>query len=85
MLARMNVNSIRRILLEEWDPLGVGSNPKLSDEYDSYIPAIFHMLQSNCTFNQVFVHLKEIENNLGVRTPNENTESAATQLLALSV
>lgn len=25
---------IREILLEQWDPLSVGDNPSLSDEYD---------------------------------------------------
>ena len=28
---------IRRILMEEWDPLGVDGVPEATDEYDSYL------------------------------------------------
>jgi hypothetical protein len=28
------IDQVRRILLEVWDPLGVGGMPGLSDEYD---------------------------------------------------
>jgi hypothetical protein len=28
---------IRQVFLEDWDPLHVGENPNLSDEYDAYI------------------------------------------------
>ncbi len=28
---------IRNILLNDWDPLNIGENPNISDEYDNYI------------------------------------------------
>jgi hypothetical protein len=34
----MDAKEIRAILLGLWDPLSIGDNPHLSDEYDAYIP-----------------------------------------------
>jgi hypothetical protein len=31
---------VRNILLKDWDPLIVGDNPHIADEYDDLIPGI---------------------------------------------
>ena len=36
--------SIREVLLREWDPIGVADIPEAQDEYDGYISQIFGML-----------------------------------------
>jgi hypothetical protein len=43
MVRNLTPDDIRTVLLRDWDPLGVGNNPKLSDEYDSCIPVIYRM------------------------------------------
>lgn len=53
--------NIRTILLKDWDPLIVGDNPYLADEYDGYIPEIIHMLANHCTVKQLEEHLAWIE------------------------
>lgn len=51
---------IRRILLEDWDPLGLrGVAP--SDEYDSYISGVYRLLASGASCEQVAEHLAELE------------------------
>ncbi len=45
---------IRTILLNDWDPLGVGENSNLSDEYDNYIPGILLLLDAHCTEDAVY-------------------------------
>ena len=37
-------DSIRQILFHDWDPIGVNSNPKLQDEYDSCIAPVYRIL-----------------------------------------
>ena len=37
---------IRAALLENWDPLCIGDNPNLHDEYDSFIPGILSLLSN---------------------------------------
>ena len=35
---------IRRVFLEEWDPIGVADEPLAQDEYDGYLGSIYDML-----------------------------------------
>ncbi|MDE8763083.1 MULTISPECIES: hypothetical protein [Rhizobium] len=35
---------IRKILLTEWDPIGVSDIPEAQDEYDAYADTVFGML-----------------------------------------
>src|SRR6266849_10748931 len=37
-------DSIRQVLFRDWDPIGVNDNPKLADEYDSYLAPVYRIL-----------------------------------------
>lgn len=74
-------NIIREILLKDWDPIGVGDNPKLSDEYDEYLGAIVQMIANGITFNALSEHLIGIENELGIRLPDAQRDAAVNALL----
>jgi hypothetical protein len=39
------IEEIRSILISLWDPLAIGENPKLRDEYDSFIGSILKLQQ----------------------------------------
>jgi hypothetical protein len=77
----MNVDGIRRILLEEWDPLGVGDNPNLADEYDSYIPEIAQLVSSGSSSDRVAQYLRQIESDLGVAHDDDSSLRTAQRLL----
>lgn len=53
--------SIRHVLLHEWDPIGVGDEPNAYDEYDSYIEGICNLLVSNVPPDEIEKHLSSIE------------------------
>ena len=48
---------IRNILLKEWDPVNIGDNPNISDEYDNYI---HRFIEFNCSPLLSIDLLKEI-------------------------
>ncbi|MGH6811918.1 MAG: hypothetical protein ACREDM_06060 [Methylocella sp.] len=74
--------SVRTVLLREWDPLIVGDNPHLSDEYDDYIPAIVRLLESHCTAEQLERHLTWIEmHDMGLPQLSGGISQAAKKLL----
>jgi hypothetical protein len=52
---------IRTILLKDWDPLGVGENPNLANEYDDYIPGILRLLDAHGAEAQLERYLRDIE------------------------
>lgn len=81
----MNTDAIRKILLQDWDPLGVGDNPSLADEYDDFIPAICEILNSKCTRDQLVTFLLDIEEKLmgGIFVPEVAKKSAEAGALKL--
>jgi hypothetical protein len=74
------VQNIRTILLEDWDPLGVGDNPPLSDEYDAYIAGILRLLDTHCTVDQLERYLLDIEVKWEL-TPDNAASQAARKIL----
>jgi hypothetical protein len=85
--ARTIQESIRDVLLRDWDPIGINDVPEAQDEYDSYIGGVYRLLASHCSADQIVDHLAAIESQameLGV--PNrEHLTHVANQLLALDV
>ncbi|MGC2350963.1 MAG: hypothetical protein WA553_14120, partial [Methylocella sp.] len=63
-----------------WDPLGVGGNPHLSDEYDAYIPGILRLLDNHCPADQLERYLLDIEEKWEL-TPDNAASRAARKIL----
>jgi hypothetical protein len=80
----MKFNDARTILMNEWDPLDVGDNPHLSDEYDAYIPRVLQMIAEGSIAEDIARYLKKIEEDeLGLigDSPDDRRMSAALSLL----
>ncbi len=56
------VLEIRSVLINDWDPIGIGDNPNLGDEYDGYIGSIMKILMQRLPNEEIVVFLKKIEN-----------------------
>ena len=41
-------NNIRKILFQDWDPIGVSHIPEAQDEYDSYVGGVYSRLIRTC-------------------------------------
>jgi len=52
---------IRRILMTEWDPIGVDGIPEAADEYDSYIGGLYELLGQGASEISLHAHLLGIE------------------------
>jgi hypothetical protein len=72
---------IERILLREWDPIGVDGIPEAADEYDSYAFALYVMLQSPTrpSIHEIEAYLGEAQTErMGLKlTPDRNHRAAA--------
>jgi hypothetical protein len=62
-----------------WDPIGISEIPEARDEYYSYLPQIFAMLQANKPAIEIAVHLKWIATErMGLTDrPEKNLEVAS--------
>lgn len=60
-LYKTSVNVIREVLLQYWDPLNIGDNPNLADEYDALIPQILQSLRAGSTEDALMLVLARSE------------------------
>ena len=65
------ISSVRFILVHDWDPIGIGDNPNLADEYDNYIGSIITLLRQNTPVETLASFLEKIEKTkMGTRDVN---------------
>ena len=82
--ARRYQESIRAILLKEWDPVGVADVPQAQDEYDSYVGQIYAMLIRHEARHALVDHLWQVETvHMGLAGNRRHTEAIADRLLRL--
>lgn len=85
--ARKIQESIRLVLLRDWDPIGVQDVTEAQDEYDSYVGGVYRLLASGATAQEIAEHLLRIEMfHMGLSTSNSASLLAvAEKLRALQV
>lgn len=75
---------IRRILLDEWDPIGIRNYPEAADEYDAYTGFIREQLNSRVPLQTLIDHLWQIETaHIGLNGDRKHTEQIAKRLMEL--
>jgi hypothetical protein len=78
---KADVDAIRRILMSEWDPIGCGVP---EDEYDSYIPVIYRLMQSRAGVEGLADHLERLETeSMALRGDPARNRRVAQMLLDL--
>ena len=82
--ARVYHEAIKRVLLEEWDPIGVKGIPEANDEYDAYVPTIYKMLISRQSRTEIFDYLWWLATqHMGLTGDRQATEKFADRLLEI--
>src|SRR5512141_2039927 len=82
--ARLFHEIIRRALLKEWDPIGVGDIAEAQDEYDAYVSAIYTMLISRKPRHEILEYLWWLETaHMGLRGDRPATEKFADRLMQI--
>jgi hypothetical protein len=79
--------AIGRILLHDWDPIEVRSEPLAQSEYDSYAGGVYRLLASMASEQEIADHLRKIQvEEMGLSFPEVSTLLAvARKLKALDV
>jgi hypothetical protein len=80
------MDSIRKILFEDWDPIGVNTNQNLRDEYDSYIAPVYRLLSNGASAAEIGDYLLKLEHDLGMpATSKDHLPYVVRKLQALNV
>ena len=76
--------SIRRILLHEWDPIGVSRVEEAQDEYDAYVGEIYRMLITRKSEKEISDYLWWLETeHMGLTGDRQKTEYYAKKFKKL--
>lgn len=80
-------DSIRRVLMRDWDPIGISEEFEIRDEYDAYISPVYRILVGTRSVADLVECLGRIEREeLGItRTKTELLTKVASKLLDLEV
>ena len=81
---RLLYKLVHHVLIDEWDPIGVGRMRQGQAEYDSYIPGIIHLLDSGADKVKLADHLHELVTvNMGLRRDRWRSTLVAARLLEI--
>lgn len=75
---------LKRILLAEWDPIGVSQLAEAQDEYDSYVPEVARLLSRHAGAREIFEYLWQLETqHMGLLGDRQKTQRIAERLASL--
>jgi len=81
--AREIQNSIREVLIRDWDPIHVEDIP---DEYDAYVGGVYHLLARGASEFAIATYLASVEReSMGCSTSAEALLPVARRLRQLDV
>ena len=76
--------AISKVLMRDWDPIGVADIPEAADEYDSYVSQVHGLLIRREPLYKMVDFLWWVETeHMGLRGNRRRTEHVADQLLRL--
>jgi hypothetical protein len=80
----MTRDEVRSILLRVWDPLCIGGNPNLSDEYDEFLPEVLRLLDAGESVATIVAYLVSVQNCLEISPRPEEAMKVAARLSGIS-
>ena len=73
---------VRKLLMERWDPIGVGDMPEAADEYDSYVGTVGRMLREGATPEELSAYLTQVRTEtMGLDHPDIKVREAEVSAL----
>jgi hypothetical protein len=76
--------TVKQVLLQNWDPIGIQDVPEAQDEYDGYVLGICRLLREGKSADELYRHLRWIEvDQMGLDGDEAHTNDIARKLLHL--
>lgn len=77
--------TVKSILLNEWDPIGINEFDEANDEYDAYIVPLCHMVAEKKSAVEFYTFLLSVIEAMGLDGDEKTERAIAEKLAALSV
>ena len=79
-------DTIRGVLIRDWDPIGVRDVPEAQDEYDGYVGGVYRLLAAGAAVRDIAEHLARIErDSMGFSTQKEALVEVASRLKQIEI
>jgi hypothetical protein len=82
---RRGAPGIRRILMEQWDPVHAAAIPEAADEYDTYVGHVGRQLREGAGADEIASYLTQVaEDRIGLGppvTPGADADRAVSEQL----
>ena len=76
--------AVKRVLLKEWDPIGIQNIPEAGTEYDGYVLGLCHLLREFQSVEKIYAHLCWIVvDRMGLEANESHTMAIAKMLVNL--
>lgn len=76
---------VRRILLAEWDPIGVRHIPEAADEYDAYVADLAAMVERGAPADELAAHLETLQTDWMGLPPRDEIDRGRIRAAAASL
>ena len=78
---RRGAGRLRRLLMRQWDPIGVAGEPHAREEYDSYLGPVAERLRRGSSADEIALLLQSIRcDQMGLGADNLNVLRVANAL-----
>lgn len=78
------IQAIKKLLLVDWDPIGISDEPHAQDEYDMYVPGIVEILSRGGNQQQLTDYLLWIvTERMSLRGDRQHDQQIAARLLQI--
>ena len=78
------LSEVKRVLLMDWDPIGIQKIPDAITEYDGYALGVYHLLVESRSIEEIYVHLRWIVvDRMGLDDNEVHTMAVAKLLVSL--
>jgi hypothetical protein len=78
------LEAIKRLFLDEWDPIGVAEFPEACDEYDSYALQVFTSLHNGARAESIADYLSWLErDHMGLTALSGRSQTIADKVIAI--
>ncbi|MFJ3455723.1 hypothetical protein ACIPMZ_01965 [Scandinavium goeteborgense] len=85
MISTTLQETIKSILLKEWDPIGINEFDEANDEYDAYVVPLCHMVAEKKSTVEFYTFLRSVIESMGLDGDEQAEQAIAEKLASLSV
>lgn len=80
-----SIRSVRNVLMNDWDPIGVQDFPEAVDEYDSYAMPIYSILRQRRSEDVLLDYLRWMTEHMGIPASRDSLRPIAAKLFQIDL